>query len=227
MIKSFSIATIIAFIFLKGAEIEKVSEDSAAKQILAVAQKMISTIKEIDDFISEAEIIYYKKVKEDKCYRLTYFFNRKGFFRIHLSRPFPGVTVFYKRGEEKLTIKPFRFLPLKFRFSIYSAMVKGPSGQRIDQSDVGYIIEFFYKNIKWIQEGENEFFEEENQIEFMFWALDYIENKNLEKYRVFVSKENWLPTRIERYNLEDKPIEITIFKKYTINPHLKDKFFLP
>lgn len=227
MIKSFSIVTIIALIFLKGAEFRQLSEDSSARQILAIAQKMISVVKEIDDIVSEAEIIYYKEGKEDKRYRLTYFFKQKGLFRIKFSRPYPGVTVFYKRGEEKLTVKPFRFLPLKFRFSIYNHLVKSPSGQRIDQADVDYLIEFLYKNIKWIQERESEFFKEGNQIEFMFWARDYIEDKNLEKYWVVISKKNLLPTRIERYDLEGKPIEIAIFKKYTINPRLKDEFFLP
>jgi outer membrane lipoprotein-sorting protein len=106
-------------------------------------------------------------------------------------------------------------------------MFKSPSGQRIDQADVEYIIKFLYKNIKWIQKRESEFFEEENRIKFMFWARDYVENRNLEKYRVSVSKKNWLPVQIERYDFEGKPIEIVVFKKYTINSHLKDEFLLP
>jgi outer membrane lipoprotein-sorting protein len=106
-------------------------------------------------------------------------------------------------------------------------MFKSPSGQRIDQADVEYIVGFLYKNIKWIREKKSEFFEEENRIKFMFWARDYVENKNLEKYRVLVSKKNWLPIQIGRYDLENNPIEIVIFKKYTIDPHLEDEFFLP
>lgn len=227
MIKSFSIVTSIALLFLQGAEVKQLSEESSASQILAVAQKMISAVKEVDDIISETEILYHKKGKENKRYRLTYFYKQNGLSRLNFSRPYPGVTVFYKRGDEKLTVKPFRFLPLRFSFSIYNSMFKSPSGQRIDQADVEYIIGFLYKNIKWIREKKSEFFEEENRIKFMFWARDYVENKNLEKYRVLVSKKNWLPIQIERYDLENKPIEIVIFKKYTIDPHLKDEFFLP
>jgi len=167
------------------------------------------------------------KGKENKRYRLKYFYKQNGLSRLDFSRPYYGVTVFYKIGDKKLTVKPFRFLPLKFNFSIYNPMFKSPSGQRIDHANVDYIIKFFYKNIKWIQEKEIEFFEEENRIKFMFWARDYIEGKNPEKYRVFVSKRNWLPVKIERYDLEDKPIEIFIFKKYSINSRLKNEFFLP
>ncbi|MBW1863398.1 MAG: hypothetical protein JRJ02_13660 [Deltaproteobacteria bacterium] len=227
MIKSFSIITSIALIFLRGAETKQLSEESSASRILAVAQKMISAVKEADDIISETEIIYYKKGKEDKRYRLTYFYKQNGLSRLNFSRPYPGVTVFYKVGDKKLTVKPFRFLPLKFSFSIYNPMFKSPSGQRIDQADVEYIIKFLYKNIKWIQKRESELFEEENRIKFMFWARDYVENKNLEKYRVLVSKKNWLPVQIERYDFEDTPIETFVFKKYTINSHLKDEFLLP
>ncbi len=86
---------------------------------------------------------------------------------------------------------------------------------------------FLFKNVKWIQEKDNAFYEEEEQIKFMFYALDYIQDKTPEKYRVFVSKKHWFPTRIERYNLEGKPIEISIFKNRVINPHFEDNFFSP
>ena len=106
-------------------------------------------------------------------------------------------------------------------------MVKTPSGQRIDQTDVNYFIEFLFKNLKWIEEGENEYHEENDRIEFSFSAMDYVEGKRLERYRVSVSKNNWLLLRIARYDLEGTPIETISFKKYTINPELEDRFFSP
>ena len=116
---------------------------------------------------------------------------------------------------------------MKFHFSIDNRMVRTPSGQRIDQTDVQYFINFLFKNAQRIKEKENAFDEGEEQINFMFYGLDYLEDKSLEKYRVFVSKKHWFPTRIERYDLKEKPIEIMIFKNHLINSRLEDTFFRP
>ena len=107
-------------------------------------------------------------------------------------------------------------------------MIKTLAGQKIDQTDMGYFIDFLSRNLKMVkQKEEEEFHEDEEQIKFLFLAMDYIKEKSLEKYRIFVSKKNWLPIRIERYNLEGQLIEVSILQNYTINTHLEDKYFLP
>jgi len=228
MLKSCLVFVIAASMLLEVAGPERSSENTGDSRILAIAQKMITVMENVEDFTCEAEVIYYSEGEEDQRYRITFFYKRKGKIRVKFSQPYPGLTVFYKSGDQQLTVKPFKFLPvIKFRFSIGNSMVKTPSGQRINQTDVQYFISFLLKNIDWIQKKENEFFEEKNQIEFMFYAKDYIEGKELEKYRVFVSKSTWFPVRIERYNLQDKPVEVMIFKNYSINPHLKEEFFNP
>jgi outer membrane lipoprotein-sorting protein len=101
------------------------------------------------------------------------------------------------------------------------------AGQRIDQTDMGYFIQFVSKNLKNIKQEKDEFREDEEQVTFLLWAMDYIDQKYLEKYRISISKRIWLPLRIERFNLEDKLIEATDIKNYSINTHLEDKFLRP
>jgi outer membrane lipoprotein-sorting protein len=57
--------------------------------------------------------------------------------------------------------------------------------------------------------------------------MDYIEEKFPEKYRISISKKYWLPIRIERYNSEDRHLEVTDIRNYVLNAHLEDKFFMP
>jgi outer membrane lipoprotein-sorting protein len=106
-------------------------------------------------------------------------------------------------------------------------MIKTLAGQRIDQTDMGYFIDFMSKNIQRVKQREDEFYEDGEQVTFLFWAKDYIEEKSNEKYRVSISKKHWLPIRIERYSLEGMPLEITDIKNYLINSHLEDKLFNP
>jgi outer membrane lipoprotein-sorting protein len=227
MITQSGIVTFITLLFFTDISLVSSSEDAVVQEILATAGRMVSAVEEINDFISETEVVYFQNGKENQRYRLTFFFKKESKFRVNFSHPFKGVTVFYKGGDEKLTVKPIKFLPLKLRFSIDNSMVKTPSGQRIDQTDVQYFIRFLFKNREGISENEHAFNEDTKWIELVFCAKDYIEGKSLEKYRVAVSKKNWFPIRIERYTFDGAPIEIIYFKKYTLNASLEDSFFLP
>jgi outer membrane lipoprotein-sorting protein len=228
MVKSCLVFVIAASILLEVAGPERSPGNSDGSRILAVAQKMITVIENVEDFTCEAEVIYYSDGEEDQRYRITFFYKKNGKIRVKFSRPYPGLTVFYEYGDQELTVKPFKYLPVvKLRFSINNSMVKTPSGQRINQTDVQYFIRFLLENVDWVLKKENEFYEKEDQIEFMFYAKDYIEGKELEKYRVFVSKNTWFPVRIERYNLQDTPLEVMTFKNHSINQHLKEEFFNP
>jgi outer membrane lipoprotein-sorting protein len=92
---------------------------------------------------------------------------------------------------------------------------------------MGYFVDFMSKNLKRIKQVEDELHEDGEQVKFVFWAKDYIEEKSDEKYRISISKKHWLPIRIERYSLEGKLLEKTEIKNYIINTHLEDKLFIP
>jgi len=103
-------------------------------------------------------------------------------------------------------------------------MIKTLAGQRIDQTDMGYFVDFMSKNLKRVRQGEDEFYEDREQVKFLFWAKDYIEGKLDEKYRISISKKYWLPIRIERYSLGGRPLEKTEIKNYVINTISKISF---
>ena len=62
---------------------------------------------------------------------------------------------------------------------------------------------------------------------FWFQALDYIRGKDVERYRISISRENWLPLRIERRTLGDELIELSLIRNYAIDTRLEDKLFNP
>jgi outer membrane lipoprotein-sorting protein len=204
------------------------SERSEGNRVFGIVQKMESAIKGMEDYTCEVEQFFYQNGLEDQRYRFKFYFKRKKRIRVDFSHPYSSLTIFYSDGDKEATVMPFRFMPtLKFRFSIDNPMIKTLAGQRIDQTDMGYFVDFMSKNLKRIKQGEDEFHEDGEQVKFLFWAKDYIEEKSHEKYRISISKKHWLPIRIERYSLEDRPLEITDIKNYFINSHLEDKLFDP
>jgi outer membrane lipoprotein-sorting protein len=116
---------------------------------------------------------------------------------------------------------------MKFRFSIHDSILKTPAGQRIDQTDMGYFIRFLLRNLESTKQGDADYREDEKEATFSLWAMDYISGKNLERYRLWISKLFWLPTRVERYDHEGNPLEKTVIRNYKLNTPLDEKLFHP
>lgn len=201
---------------------------SEENRILAVVQKMDAFFKTVENYSCEVEQIFYQNGEESQRYRFKYYFKRGKKIRVDFSHPHSSLTIFYRGGDEDATVMPFRSLPaLKFRFSIGNPIILTPTGQSINQTDMEYFVSFLLKNLGKVKQKMDEFNEDQDQIKFWFWAMDYINEKDLEKYRIFISKRSWLPIRIERYHLDGKPIEVSIIQNYTINTGLQDKLFIP
>jgi outer membrane lipoprotein-sorting protein len=227
MARDFALFLVSATMLLHVSGVRASAEVTRGHKILTVVRKMISVFENVEDFTCETEVTYYKGGVEDQQWRVKFFYTKEKKFRVDFSHPYRGVSVFYEDGDETLTVRPFRFFPaLKFRLSIDDRIARTPSGQRIDQTDVGYFIRFIFNNLEPIRQRQNEFHEFEDRIVFLFWASDYIEGKHLEKYRVFVSKEIWFPLRVERYDLEGALLELIVFRNHAINSHLGDTLLL-
>lgn len=228
MLKLFLIFSASTFIVLGSVNPVFLLERSDENRVLGVIQKMESAFKTMEDYTCEVEQVFFQDGVEDQHYRFKFYFKKQKKIRVDFSHPYSRLTIFYIDGEKEATVMPFRFMPaLKFRFSIGNPMIKTPAGQRIDQTDMGHFIDFMAKNLERVQQGEDEFDEDKERVRFFFWAYDYIEEKNLEKYRISITKHHWLPVRIERYSLEDKTLETTDIKSYRINTHLEESLFSP
>ena len=197
-------------------------------RILAVAKNMEAAFKKLEDYTCEVEQIFYQDGVEKQRYLFTFYFKKEKKIRVDFSQPHSGLTIFYHDEDKGATVMPLRSIPgMKFRLSVDNPLMKTLAGQRINQTDMGYFIKFILKNLKSVEQKENEFHQDDERVEFLFWALDYVEEKSSEKYRISISKKHWLPIRIERFNLEDRRLEVTDIRNYVLNAHLEDKFFIP
>jgi outer membrane lipoprotein-sorting protein len=197
-------------------------------QVLNILKEIKNQFQQIEDYSCEVEQVYFINDEEKQRVYFTYFFKKGLGIRIDFSYPRGGTTVFYRRGEEKATILPLRALPgLKFRLSVQNPLLRTFTGQQIDQTDIGYFIDFLERSLMKDNQQNFDLVEGEEEITFLLFARDYLEGKNPEKYRITLSKPIWLPLRIERYSLENLPIEKSILRNYILNAHPKDQFFSP
>lgn len=204
------------------------SEPDQASRISVVVQKMEDAYKEVKDYTCVVEQFFYRENEEDRHFRFKYYFKKQQKIRVDFLQPYSELTLIYRGEGDKVTVMPIRFLPVfKVRVSINYPAIKTPSGQRINQTDMGFFIEFLSKNLKQVPQEEDEFYESGDQIGFVFRGMDYVEARSLEKYRIHVSKQHWLPVRLERYDITGKLLEISIIQDYVINSNLEDKLFEP
>jgi len=195
-------------------------------RILGAVQKMESSFKNVENYTCEAEVIYFQNGMEEQRYRFKFYFKKVKKIRVEFSQPYPGLIIFFQGGEKEATVKPFPFMPaLKFRLAMDNSMIKTPAGQRIDQTDMGHFIEFVSRNLKQVKQKEGEFQEDDEQVRFWLWAMDYIKGEFLEKYHITLSKKYWLPILIGRYHLEGYRLETTEIKNYRINTQLDEGLF--
>ena len=223
---------LILFLCFLMAELPLLCRGTEASQedlrVLDLAEKMESAFKSVQSYTCQVEQTFFKDGSEDQRSSFSYYFKRDGGIRVDFSHPYSTMTVIHLQGEEKATVIPVRTIPLvKFRFSIHDSILKTPAGQRIDQTDIGYFIRFILKNLQSTSQGEADFRENDREVEFSLWAMDYIRGEKIEKYRIQVSRISWLPTRIERYDREGSPIEKTVITDYRINMPLDGKLFHP
>ena len=227
MSKSIPVLVFLAFLLCAFAGSTPASPPSETNRILDLVEKMEAAFKEVKDYTCDVEQVFYQDGAENQRYRFKYYFKREKRIRVDFHYPYSSLSFFYDGGDEVIAV-PFRGLGvLKFHLSIDNPKLQTMAGQRINQTDMGYFIRFLSENLTKIPQKEEEFEEEGDRVNFWIRALDYINGKSVERYRIFISKENWLPLRIERYSLEMKPLEETAIKNYMVNAHLKDELFIP
>ena len=209
----------------------KVKESSVERGILSVVQEMVSAFQRVEDYTCDVETIYYQRWENEsgyERYRFKFYFKRTKKVRVDFLQPYPGSTVIYSEGNEDATVIPFRFLPgLNLHMSLKNPMLTTPTGQRLDQTDMGYFIDFISRSLRKMEQKNGELRQDDEKIILFIKALDYLHGEKMEKYRIVISKKNWLPIRIERYELDGTPLESIQIKNYNINTRLDDHLFRP
>jgi outer membrane lipoprotein-sorting protein len=200
----------------------------AENRVFEAAQKMENSYQQIKSYSSAVEQIYFANKEKDERYFFAYYFKKPNKIRVDFLHPHSGLSVFYRKGEEEALIRPFPSLPLlKFRVSIENSLLKTPTGQRLNQTDMEYFIGFLFRNLAAVPQKDHQFQEEKDQVCFLFWAKDYVQGGEPEKYRIFLSRRNWFPVRIERYSPQGAPIEFSTIQNYVFNRPLSNSLFSP
>jgi outer membrane lipoprotein-sorting protein len=203
-------------------------EAPAVEKLGDIAERVQAAFEGVSDYSCEVEQTYFRDGSEYERYRFNYYFKRGKRIRVDFAQPYPGTTVLYRSAERDATVLPFRFMPMiHLQYPIDDPAIKTPTGQRIDQTDLSNFVDFLSRAAHDSEQTISDALDDEGEIRFTMEAKDYLAGARPERYRIVLSKDLWLPLRIERYDQDGRPIEWTVIRHYVLNGNLNDALFLP
>lgn len=154
---------------------------------------------------------------------IRYHYQRPGFVRIDCITPHKGTTLIYSPETRRVRLWPPGILPVPpLVLRPANPLIVGRTGQRIDRSDIGTLLE----SIEALRRcGRAESCEGERGNEQVTVAADNGAGGPVHRYDVWFDSRTALPTRVVSYDRNGGPIEDVAIEQLEINPQFPRDFF--
>jgi outer membrane lipoprotein-sorting protein len=191
-----------------------------------ILKKMEAAYSRVKNYRMEVEVRNRGRGGNFETQRFYYTFEKPNRIRIDVESPHPGRILVYPDRNGKVAVRPFgwvRFFVI--HLSPDSALLKTPSGQPVNRTDLGLLI----KNISWsvtdARRGPVSVLQEKGLIEIRVLAQNHFRKGVLTGYRFSIDKTLWLPVGVQELTPEGL-LERTIrFRHLKINSRIPDGFF--
>ncbi|MBN1958499.1 MAG: DUF1571 domain-containing protein [Desulfuromonadales bacterium] len=159
---------------------------------------------------------------------ISYRYQKPGYVRMDFVQPHPGAALVYRPDSGKVQLRPFGFShALVLSLKPTSRLVRSPSGHRVDESDVGVLLE---QARRLSGAGRQRLLPDESSADGNLVGLEITGQEKgsggVQRYLLWLDKELKLPRRAEAYDEDNRLIEGVFFDELVINPELGDIFTL-
>ena len=186
---------------------------------------MEGVYEKVQDYRMKVEVRRQTEEGTWKEEEFTYTYKKPHHVRIDYSRPRSGTIVVYPDVEGKVLVRPWGLRALDLHLSPKSFLLIDPSGQRVDQTDLGLLIRNISRSMNDGRRGPLEISEEEDSFVIKVLSEDHFRKAQRTFYTFIIDKESWLPREI----LESTPPGFLkrriLFKDLQVNPGISRSFF--
>lgn len=161
---------------------------------------------------------------------LRYFYRKPGWIRIEFIRPHPGLVLIYDPGTRRVRVWPFGLNRLpRLNLALDNPLIRGPHGIRVDQSDVGVLLESLRERqargtLAVLGTGK-----------VAARPVDGFEIRDrrggnpsgTHYYRVWLAKDSLFPLRVERFGTGGHLLESVDMADVEIDTPFPERFFTP
>ena len=191
-----------------------------------VLKKMEAAYDEVMDYQTEVEVTIYNKDGSFKTEKSLYTFKKPKWIRLDFESSHPRMILVYPDRNGKVLMRLPGLLPvLTFHLMLDDPLLETPSGQRIDQTDLGLLIKNIRHSLTDQRRGPVSISEDKDTIQIQVLANDHFREGVETTYQFLISKELWLPVEVGR----STPIGVQegriIFRNLRININVPDSLF--
>jgi len=184
-------------------------------------KKMEGAYAGVKDYQANMEIRTYRKDGSYKTKRFLYTFQKPNRIRLDFESPYAGMIVIYPDREGKVVLRWF--------FTIHltpdNSFLEDSSGQRINQTDMGRLIEKITQSLTDHRRGPLEITEDEKEIRLRVVADDHFRQGVITRYEFVIDKKLFLPVRVEESTPAGLLERTIVFRSLRTNIGVPDSFF--
>jgi len=201
---------------------------SAALQdnVECVLKKMEAAYDGVKDYRTEVETVFFKKDGSFKTTKSLYTFKKPTWIRLDFVSPHPGMTMVYPDRNGRVLVRPGGlFSMLTFHLGLDDPLLESPSGQRMNQTDLGLLIENIRHSVTDQRRGAVSLSEDKDTIRIQVLADDHFRERVETRYEFLISKELWLPVEVGQSTANGVREGRIIFRNLRTNINVPDDRF--
>jgi outer membrane lipoprotein-sorting protein len=191
----------------------------------AIVRSMELAYSKVENYRMEVEVTKPAEEASRKEERFTYTFKKPNHVRIDFHKPHKGTIVVYPAREGKVFVRPWGWRFLQFHLGPDNILLADPSGQRVDQTDLGLLIRNIAVCMTDGRRGLLEISEEEHSLVVKVLAQDLFLKGENTHYTFVIDKKSWLPREIRESTSGGSFKRRVVFRDLEINPGVSDSFF--
>jgi len=202
------------------------SRQPSGEEIVELIGRMKTAVAAVDDYQTETEVREYRDGRLVDTKRFLYSFKKPDHIRIDLETPHPGMVLVYPDEEGKVVVEPVgwaRFL--RFHLAPDSGVLMTSEGQRVDQTDLGLLVQNMAHSLTDRRHGEITLSQEDGRLCLEVMAENHFRPKVLTRYRFFIDEKRWLPVEVQERTLEGMLQRHVIFHSLRTSIGIPDTFF--
>jgi len=202
------------------------SRQPSGEEIVELIGKMKTAVAAVDDYQTETEVREYRDGRLVDTKRFLYSFKKPDHIRIDLETPHPGMVLVYPDEEGKVVVEPVgwaRFLRL--HLAPDSGVLMTSEGQRVDQTDLGLLVQNMAHSLTDRRHGEITLSQEDGRLCLEVMAENHFRPKVLTRYRFFIDEKRWLPVEVQERTPEGMLQRHVIFHSLRTSIGIPDTFF--
>ena len=183
--------------------------------------KMEGAYAAVNDYQANMEINTYGKDGSFKTKKFLYTFKKPKRLRLDFESPHTGMIVVYPDQDGKVALRRF----FTFHLAPDNPFLRGSSGQRLDQTDMGLLITNMGRSLTNHRRGALEMAEDEKEIRIRVAADDHFRKGVVTLYQFSIDKELFLPVKVEESTPAGLLERTIVFRTLRTNIGVPDNFF--